>query len=356
VSSPDPKVVATATGAPAQVIGPDETRRCIREIFGGAYSDLQRAMRMVDHTGIDERHLSLPLGDLLADRSLTATQEIYAETIRTLGREVAEAALREAQMSADQVDCVIAVSCTGYLIPSLDVYLASDLGMRSDVRRLPITELGCGGGTAALALAADFVRAHPGSVALVVSVELCSLTFQKRDTSWQNVVAAMLFGDAAAAAVVTDRPIARQGPTIRAARSLLFPDTRSYMGFELRDSGLHLIMSPEVPEMVRKHFRPLRDAFLADHGLASTDVGYYVLHPGGAKILRYLRQEAKVPETWLAAAAEVLRRYGNVSSTTVLLVLDEVMRNRAPSPGATGILASLGPGFCAEMLLLGWEP
>jgi len=354
LSSSDPRVVATASGAPPHVIGPDETRCCIQRVFGDAYPDLQRAERMVDNTGIDERHLSLPLPDLLADRSLTATQEIYAETVRALGRQTAEAALRSAELSADQVDCVIAVSCTGYMIPSLDVYLVGDLGMRSDVRRLPITELGCGGGTAGLALAADYVRAHPGSVVLVVSVELCSLTFQKHDTSWQNVVAAMLFGDAAAAAVVTDQPL-RAGPTIRASRSHLFPETRSYMGFELKDSGLHLIMSPKVPEMVRKYFQPLRDAFLADHGLRPTDVGYYVLHPGGAKILRYLRQYAEVPDTWLAPAAEILRRHGNVSSTTVLLVLDEILHNRAPNVGSHGILASLGPGFCAEMLLLGWE-
>ncbi|HEX5414378.1 MAG TPA: type III polyketide synthase [Chloroflexota bacterium] len=354
MKSGDPRVVATATRAPAHVIGPDETKRCIRQIFGSAYPDLQRATRMVDHTGIDERHLSLPLPDLLAERTLAATQEIYAETVRTLGRETAAAALDEARVSADQVDCVIAVSCTGYMIPSLDVYLASELGMRADVRRLPITELGCGGGTAALALAADFVRARPGSVVLVVSVELCSLTFQKNDPSWQNVVAAMLFGDAAAAVVVADRG-SRPGPTIRAARSHLFPDTRSYMGFELRDSGLHLIMSPEVPEMVRKHFRPLRDTFLADHGLAPTDVDFYVLHPGGAKILRYLRQYGEVPDCWLAPAAEILRRYGNTSSTSVLLVLDEVVRHHAPREEANGIVASLGPGFCAELILLGWE-
>jgi len=349
-----PRVVGTATAAPAPTIGPEETKRAIRRIFGKVHPDQRRADRMIDHTGIAERHLTLPVEELLVDRSLSATQEIYRETVRELGREVADEALRVAGLTPADVDCIVAVSCTGYMIPSLDVYLVSDLGMRPNVRRLPITELGCGGGTAGLAVASDFVRAHPGTVVLLVSVELCSLTFQPRDTSPQNLVAAMLFGDAAAAAVVTDRAL-RAGPTLQVAKSHLFPNTRTYMGFDLKESGLHLVMSSEVPEMVRKHFWVLQDQFLRENNLASGSLDYYVLHPGGAKILRYLAEYGRVPERWLAPSAEILRRYGNVSSTTVLLVLDDVIRRCPPQPGARGLLASLGPGFCAEMLLLGWE-
>ncbi len=349
-----PRVVATATAAPPHVIGPEETKRYIRDVFGASCPDLARAERMVDHTRIERRHLALPPGQLLAERRLETRNAVYVESVQRLGRTVAERALEEARIPADAIDAVIAVSCTGYAIPSLDVLLANQLGLRSDVRRLPITELGCGGGAAGLALAADYVRAHPGSTVLLVSVELCSLTFQPDDSSWQNVIAAMLFGDAAAAAVVTDQPTSA-GPAILAARSHLFPDTLDYMGFVLKDSGFHLIMSPEVPEMVRRFYRPLLEQFLADHGLTQDDLGFYVLHPGGAKILRYLARFVGVPERWLKPSAEVLRRYGNTSSTSVLLVLDEVRRRYRPDDGALGVLASLGPGFCAELVLLRWE-
>jgi len=349
-----PRVVATATAVPDYVIGPAETKSYIRQTFHGTYPDLSRAERMVDHTGIETRHLTLPPSILVEGSRLETKNALYVETVQTLGRTVAEKALNAAGLDASAVDLIVAVSCTGYMIPSLDVHLVSQLGMRSNVRRLPITELGCGGGTAGLAIAADFVRAHPGSTCLLVSVELCSLTFQPGDSSWQNVVAAMLFGDGAAAAVVTDR-LGFVGPTILADRTHLFPDTRDYMGFILKDSGFHLVMSPRVSEMVRHAYRPLLDEFLGDHGLQQADLGFYVLHPGGAKILRYLEQYVGVPSRWLAPSVDVLRRYGNMSSASVLFVLDEVMRTQRPEPGEFGLLASLGPGFCAEMLLLRWE-
>lgn len=349
-----PRVIATATATPSPVIGPEETKTYLRRVFGAAYPDLSRAERMVDHAMIETRHLALPPEDLLAMPGLEQRNQTYVETVRRLGDGVARHALEQARISPRSVDLLLTVSCTGYMIPSLDVYLAGQLGMRPNVRRLPVTELGCGGGTAGLALAADYVRAHPGSTALLVSVELCSVTFQPHDTSWQNVVAATLFGDGAAAAVITDRAVTN-GPAILDARSHLFPDTLDYMGFVLKNSGFHLVMSPEVPEMVRRAFEPLLRDFLGENGLTPDDLGFYVLHPGGAKILRYLRQHVGVPERWIAPSAEVLRQYGNLSSASVLFVLDEIRRRHQPAPGAFGILASLGPGFCAELLLLRWE-
>ncbi|MGH2460916.1 MAG: type III polyketide synthase [Chloroflexota bacterium] len=351
---PAPRVVATATATPPHVIGPTETKRYLRQAFGAAYPDLTRVERMVDHTRIQSRHLTLSPEMLLTEQRLEVKNAIYADTATTLSRAVAERALADAGIPARSVDLIVTVSCTGYMIPSLDVHLASQLGMKPGVRRLPVTELGCGGGTAGLALAADYVRAHPGSTALLVSTELCSLTFQPHDTSWQNVIAAMLFGDGAAAAVVTDLGPGA-GPAILDARTHLFPDTLDYMGFVLKDSGFHLIMSPQVPEMVRRSYLPVVEEFLRDNELTQDDLGFYVLHPGGEKILRYLREYVGVPTRWLTPSAQVLREYGNLSSASVLFVLDEVTRRQRPESGAFGLLASLGPGFCAELLLLRWE-
>lgn len=351
---PAPRVVATATATPPHVIGPTETKSYLRRAFGAAYPDLTRVERMVDHTGIQSRYLTLPPETLVTEQRLETRNAIYAETARELSRSVAERALAEADVPSSSIDLIVTVSCTGYMIPSLDVHLANQLGMKASVRRLPVTELGCGGGTAGLALATDYVRAHPGSRALLVSTELCSLTFQPHDTSWQNVIAAMLFGDGAAAAVVTDLPSAA-GPAILDARTHLFPDTLDYMGFVLKDSGFHLIMSPQVPEMVRRSYRPVVEEFLRDNELKQDDLDFYVLHPGGEKILRYLREYVGVPTRWLTPSAEVLRGYGNLSSASVLFVLDDVMRRHGPESGTFGLLGSLGPGFCAELLLLRWE-
>lgn len=352
--SPAPRVIAVAVETPPHVAGPAETKRYLEQVFGASYPRIDRLLEMVDHTSIETRHFALPPDELVAARRLETSNGIYVECARKLGRSVAARALERSGLDPAEIGLVLAVSCTGYMIPSLDVHLVNDLGLDRGVRRLPVTELGCGGGTAGLALAADYVRAHPGKAALVVSVELCSLTFQPQDLSRENVIAAMLFGDGAAAAIVTDRP-GPPGPAILADRTHLFPDTLDYMGFTLKDSGFHLIMSPQVPEMVRRCYRPLFEEFLADHGLAPADLGFGVWHPGGAKILRYLREYVDVPECWIAPAREVLRRYGNQSSASVLFVLEDVLKRRPPPDGAFGVLGSLGPGFCAELLLLRWQ-
>jgi alkylresorcinol/alkylpyrone synthase len=349
-----PRVVATATATPPYVVGPDETRRYLRQVFGSKYQSFERIDRMVEQTAIETRHLTLPPDELLAPRDLEVSNALYLETSRELARTVAEAALNRADVAPEAIDTVVAVSCTGYAIPSLDVHLVNDLGLRRDARRLPITELGCGGGVAGLALAGELVRARPGSTVLLVSVELCSNTFQPDDHSWENVIAAMLFGDGAAAAVITDRP-RHAGPALLASRSHLFPDTLDYMGYVLKSSGFHLVMSPRVPEMVRTEIRPLLTRFLAEQELRQQDLGLYVLHPGGARILQYYEEHVGVPAEWIAYSEAEMRRHGNMSSASVLFVLDAIMRGGRPRAGDLGVLGSLGPGFCAELLLLRWE-
>ncbi len=349
-----PRVVATATATPPHVVGPDQTRRYMRQVFGSSYPQFARIERMIEQTAIETRYLTLPPEELVARRDLEHSNALYLETARKLARTAAIAALDQAEIAPEAVDAVVTVSCTGYAIPSLDVYLVNGLGLRRDTRRLPITELGCGGGTAGLALAGELVRARPGSTVLLVSVELCSNTFQLDDHSWENVIAAMLFGDGAAAAVVTDRPC-HPGPALLASRSHLFPDTLDYMGYVLKGSGFHLIMSPRVPEMVRTEYRPLLTGFLAEQELGQQDLSFYILHPGGARILRYYEEYVGVPAEWIARSAVEMARHGNMSSASVLFVLDDVMRHNRLRANDLGLLGSLGPGFCAELLLLRWE-
>lgn len=349
-----PRVVATATALPEHRIGPDETKAWISRLFGATHRDTRRIEQMVDHTGIESRYLVQPPERLASDRTLEEANGEYVRRVLELSTRAVEGCLEEAGIDPQQVDMVIPVSCTGYMIPSLDAHLINRFRMRSNVRRLPITELGCGAGAAAMERAREYLVAFPDSLVLLVATEITSITFQPRDTSWANLVAAMLFGDGSAAALVTGRPL-RPGPSILDTESHFLHDTLHYMEFPLKDSGFHLIMSKEVPNTVRTAYRPALVQFLARHDLTIDDLAFFVLHPGGDRILRNFEEYVGVPAEGLAPARAILRRVGNLSSASVLFVLDEIIRRCPPSTGQYGLMSSMGPGFCLEMLLLRWD-
>jgi len=250
------------------------------------------------------------------------------------------------------VDLLITVSCTGVMIPSLDAHLANDLGFRPDLRRLPITELGCAAGASALARAADYVRAWPGATVLVVAVELPSLTFQRQDTSQANLISSILFGDGAAAVLVTGRDA--HGPRIVESESFLFPRTLGAMGFDLGSDGFHIVLSRDVPELIRAEVRGLLDRFLTRVGLRRDELSVFILHPGGRKLLAFIEEELALSPADTECSWHVLREYGNQSSASVLFVLHEWLARRTAPPGSHGLLAAFGPGFSADLLLLNW--
>ena len=250
------------------------------------------------------------------------------------------------------VDLLITVSCTGVMIPSLDAYLAQEMGFRPDVRRLPITELGCAAGAAGLARAWEYLAAFPDRTALLVSVELPTLTFQRKDFSQANLISAILFGDGAAGVVVTGREAI--GPRILASESFLFPQSLDAMGFDLRDSGFHIVLSKDVPQLIREKVRGLAEDFLARNALHLSDVSAFLLHPGGQKLLSFMEAELGLTSEDTAISWDVLRRFGNLSSASVLFILQEWMTRREMPSESYGLLMAFGPGFTAEMLLLQW--
>ena len=344
-------IAATATAVPPHRFGqaeaagyaramPVESRRAatVQQIFANA--------------GVRQRFAVRPLEWVMTPRPLDETSREYRAQAVPLARRVAVDCLERAGLTPKDVDTLVTVSCTGLMIPSLDAYLINELGFRPDVRRLPITELGCAGGAAGLARAAELVRAHPGSNALVVAVELCSLTFQQGDGSMANVVSGALFGDGAAAALVTgpDAPGAR----VVDAVSHLFPDSYDTMGFDLRGSGLHIVLSSCVAELIRRELPEIAGRLLARNGLTRDDLSCFVLHPGGRKVLECMEEALAIPREQVASSWHVLAEYGNLSSATVLFVLDEWLMRRRPPPGARGLLGAFGPGFSAELLLLQW--
>jgi alkylresorcinol/alkylpyrone synthase len=276
----------------------------------------------------------------------------YAEAAVELATRCAADCLAQAGKRADQIDYLITTSCTGVMIPSVDAHLVNTMGFRKDVRRLPITELGCAAGAVALSRARDFVKAYPDANVLVVAVELPSLTFQRRDVSMANMVSTAIFGDGAAAVLVTGE--AGDGPMIVDTLSYQIPDSIDAMGFDLKDGGLHIVLAKEVPDLIRDHIHDILGGFMARHGLTRDGIRNFMLHPGGKKILNYLEEELALTKDDTDASWHVLKKHGNMSSASILYVLQQQLARRKAEKGEYGLMAAFGPGFSAEVLLLRW--
>jgi alkylresorcinol/alkylpyrone synthase len=262
--------------------------------------------------------------------------------------------LGRAGLSTDDVDAILFVTVTGVATPSIDARLMNRLALPSDVKRMPIFGLGCVAGAAGIARAADYVRAYPDQVALLLSVELCSLTLQREDLSIPNLIASGLFGDGAAAVLVVGDERQAAGPRIVASRSIFYRDSERVMGWDISEDGFRIVLSADVPQVVRDHLREDVDAFLAGHGLSRKEIASWVCHPGGPKVLEAMEETLELPEGALAVTWKSLREVGNLSSTSVLLVLADTLESHRPPPGSYGMLLAMGPGFCSELVLLQW--
>jgi len=345
-------IAATATAVPPHILTSDDVKTYIRKVFDLEERRLNAMMAVIENTQVYKRHAIFPVEYIVQPRSLEQTSVEYQEHAVTLGRQAAEACLVKASMVPADVDMIITVSCTGFMIPSLDAHLINLMGFRSDVRRLPLTELGCAAGAMALARASEFVRAFPEKTVLIVSVELATLTFQRGDLSQANLISCVLFGDGAAAAVVTGREAS--GPRILDATTYTFSESLDAMGFELRESGFHIVLSKEVPQMIRHKIRELVDSFLGRRGLTREAMAAFIIHPGGQKLLSYVEEQLGLCRCDTQLSWDVLGQYGNLSSATILFILDAWLTTKTMNPGDYGLAAAFGPGFSAELLLLQW--
>jgi alkylresorcinol/alkylpyrone synthase len=263
--------------------------------------------------------------------------------------------MQQAGTKPDDIGAFFFVSVTGVASPSVDARLINRMGLSPRTKRIPIFGLGCVAGAAGIARAADYVRAFPRQVALLLSVELCSLTIQQDDLSVANLISSGLFGDGAAAVIVSGAENGTgEGPEIIATRSVFYPDTEYVMGWDISEKGFRIVLSRDVPDVVLRNLGKDADEFLAEHGLARSDVGTWVIHTGGPKVLEATETALGLPERALTVSWECLRRTGNLSSASVLFVLEETMKNHRPEPGTWGVLAAMGPGFCSELVLLRW--
>jgi alkylresorcinol/alkylpyrone synthase len=314
--------------------------------------------RLHARTGVETRSLALPIEAYPELKGWGEANRIWIDTACELGQSAICQALTRAGLSIKDPAAIFFVSISGVASPSIDAKLVNLMGLNRNIKRVPIFGLGCVAGAAGIARAADYVKAFPDQAALLLSVELCSLTIQRDDLSIANLISSGLFGDGAAAVIVVgdEHPSASlgAGPEILDTRSSFYPDTEDVMGWDIGERGFRIVLSKDVPNMVYRHLAPDIDAFLADHDLSRGDIGAWVMHTGGPAILTATENALDLPDGALDASWECLKRVGNLSSSSVLFVLEEFLERRKPAPGTYGLLAAMGPGFCAELVLLRW--
>jgi alkylresorcinol/alkylpyrone synthase len=348
------KIASAASAFPKNYYSQKFLLEQLQTYWGDQLRNPQMLARLHRNVTVEGRHLALPAEKYYDITTWGQANDVWIEVAQELGEQALCRALHHAGVQPSDLGALIFVSVTGISSPSIDALLINRMGLPTNIRRMPIFGLGCVAGAAGIARAADYVRAYPSQAAALVSVELCSLTIQRDDLSVANLISSGLFADGSAAVIVTGDELPGTGPEIVATRSIFYPETEEMMGWKITEKGFRITLSPEVPVLIREHLGHDVDAFLAEHGHTRADIGSWVLHTGGPKVLEATAAALDLHNGELDASWDCLKRVGNLSSTSVLVVLEDVMKNRRPEPGTLGILAAMGPGFCSELLLLKW--
>ena len=347
MSDVNSRILSVATALPPYRIGQNEVKEFARGMFSGAYGDFERLLKVFDNTNIDERYFCVPPAWFEKDHGFTEKNALYVEHALDLSEKAARRALDRAGVEPEEVGAIFFVSTTGLSTPSLDSKLIFRLGLSEHTRRIPIWGLGCAGGVAGLARTADHTRVYPGELALCVGVELCGLTFQRGDLSKANLVSTSLFADGAAAALIGSGD-SLEGPELIGSHSTTWPETEDIMGWELVETGFKVKISRSIPALVRRRMSENLSAACASVGISSEDIEHHLIHPGGTRVLDALEEVLGLEPGGLALPREVLRECGNMSSVTVMFILERFLQSREFAAGDLGVISALGPGFSAE--------
>lgn len=362
------RILALTTAVPEHELAQGEVEAFAASVFSGESRRFQRLRPAFANAGVARRRACVPLAWISRPQGWAERARVFAEHAVPLAERVARACLAGAGLGVDDVDAVVAVSSTGIATPSLDALVVERMGLRRNVERLPIFGLGCAGGVSGLARAAAMARARPASRVLLVVVELCAPTFRRADTSKSNIIAAALFGDGAAGAILTtgggsaaeaQEPGSERQPRVIGWAEHTWPNTLDVMGWRIEDDGFGVLFSRDIPAIVTERLRCAAEEALLAHGLGLADIDRFVCHPGGSKVVAALEDAFALSPGALDDAREVLREYGNMSAPSVMFVLERALarerrrRIRRPRPRPERwLLSALGPGFTASFLIL----
>ena len=345
-----PVLLSLETAVPPFRLVQSDVARFGNSLFRGSFADFERLAPVYGNAAIDSRYSCVPIDWYSEPHGFGDRNALFLENALDLLEDAAQRALSEANVRPNEIDIVVSVSSSGVATPSLDALIVERMNLRRDVQRLPVFGLGCAGGVIGLTRAGQMAISQPGARVLFLVVELCGLTFRNQDRSKSNVIATALFGDGAAAAVLTTGEPPTDAPALAAWGEHTWPDTLDVMGWRVKDDGLGVLFSKDIPAILRGDFRPALDRFLGDNGLSLADVDAFAVHPGGAKVLDALEDVLGMDTGSLVTSRQVLRDFGNMSAVTVLFVLRQLLDSEKPARRI--LMSSLGPGFTAGFAIL----
>lgn len=353
------RILTTAVALPRYECTQAEVQSAMSQWLAERVTNVERIMKLFDRAGVEKRYTVGPLEDLFASRSFEERNNSYIEQSIELALRSSRDAITATGLPTESIDLVASVSCTGFMIPAVDAHLANALPLSGRIRRLPITELGCAAGAMAMSHTADLLEARPRETALLTAVELPSLCFQLDDFSMDHLVSCALFGDGAAALTMAgeDAEVVQrfpQAPRVVHRATWFMHDTIDAMGFRVADTGFHMVLNKNIPELLDQHLAPALETFVGEQGLSLDDIEHFLIHPGGRKIIdRVEAMLGRGPEA-VSYSRRVLDRYGNLSSASILLLLHEFLQDGVAKPGERAVTVAFGPGFNAELILLEW--
>jgi alkylresorcinol/alkylpyrone synthase len=348
------RIVSAASAFPKHYYPQELLLTALRNYWSDELARPETLDRLHSRACVDGRYLAYPMEDYYTMQTFGDFNRAWVKAAEDLGSQALCRALSHAGLAPQDIGAIFFVSVTGVCSPSIDAKLVNRMHLSPHVKRIPIFGLGCVAGAAGIARAADYVRAFPDQVAALVSVELCSLTLQKKDLSVANLISSGLFGDGAAAVLVVGANHPAPGPEIIATESTFYPDSEYVMGWDISEKGFQIVLSPTVPDVIREHLGHDVDRFLAAQGLTRQDIRSWIMHTGGPKVLEASQDALGVGRKALQISWDCLRKTGNLSSASVLCVLEQYMTKDRPQSGDLSVLAAAGPGFCSELVLMKW--
>ncbi|MDQ0213636.1 alkylresorcinol/alkylpyrone synthase [Oikeobacillus pervagus] len=354
------KITSVGFGLPTYCIPQEEVERFIKETYQSSYPRIHRLLKVFKNSEIKRRRFVRPMDWYREPHTFEEKNHIFIEEAIQLGCKAIEQCLQRFKVDYKEIDAIYTICSTGLATPSIEARIMNELPFHPHVKRTPIWGLGCAGGVAGLARAGEFCKAFPQANVLVLAIELCSLTFQLEDLSKSNLIGTSLFADGVACCLVCgDESTVLNGkeesfPTIIDHQATLIPHSLDVMGWEIKNDGLFVIFSKDIPTIVHNWFKPNVEKFLEKHHWTMNDIQHFIAHPGGKKVIEAYRHSLSIPSEMTADSMEILKEYGNMSSATVLYVLERFMK-KEKKMGDIGLAVTLGPGFSSDLLLMRWE-